>query len=333
MVAVMRELKPKLTPDGNVLINLRTHMKNGVISDYDLLTRLALRKDGWKECERLIWYKPDAPPLGSFHRPRRTYEDIWWFSLTGKPYVNLHAAGEYTDRKGFFGSHRFRNGSNPIATKQITDKDFGKSRVSDVFTAPVTDIERGIQHPAMYPVSLCEKLIQTFSREGDVVLDPFMGSGTTLLAAQKLHRHGIGIERNPEYVAIAQARLRQQEAHAHTDDTDLRLSPEFPTTAMKRKNYLLKAGYEASDAKLFEYVLSHTLYASEPTRLTNLSTMDMQAGTGLGRSTVKRSLARLKAGGLIEHTPSWNPVTGSAIGPSESVVEAGKVNKRKRQCV
>ena len=65
-------------------------------------------------------------------------------------------------------------------------------------------------HPAPFPVELPRRLIKLYSYEGDRVLDPFMGSGTTLVAAKELNRHGIGYEISPEYVKIAKERLRQE---------------------------------------------------------------------------------------------------------------------------
>jgi len=61
----MELLWDKLADDGSVLIVIRPHIKKGVLSDYVLRTQLALRDDGWTECEELIWLKPDSPPLGS----------------------------------------------------------------------------------------------------------------------------------------------------------------------------------------------------------------------------------------------------------------------------
>ena len=61
----MTALAPKMTPDGSVFLVIRPHVRDGVLSDYVLRTRLALREAGWHECEELIWLKPDAPPLGS----------------------------------------------------------------------------------------------------------------------------------------------------------------------------------------------------------------------------------------------------------------------------
>ena len=72
--------------------------------------------------------------------------------------------------------------------------------------------ERGAfnQHPSVKPLALCEYLIQLTVPEGAVVLDPFLGSGTTALAARNLKRRYIGIEINPEYVAIACKRLQNR---------------------------------------------------------------------------------------------------------------------------
>jgi len=65
------------------------------------------------------------------------------------------------------------------------------------------------EHPAIYPDILAARHIETWSNKGDIVLDPFMGSGTTAKAAQELGRHYIGFEINPEYVEICQRRTAQ----------------------------------------------------------------------------------------------------------------------------
>lgn len=62
-------------------------------------------------------------------------------------------------------------------------------------------------HPTVKPISLMEYLIKLVSRERHTILDPFMGSGTTGIAAKKLNRHFIGIERDPDYIKIAEARI------------------------------------------------------------------------------------------------------------------------------
>jgi DNA modification methylase len=67
-------------------------------------------------------------------------------------------------------------------------------------------------HPAPYPVELAERLIRMFSFVGDTVLDPFMGTATTLLAASRLGRNSIGVEVDPEYHSMARSRLREATA-------------------------------------------------------------------------------------------------------------------------
>jgi DNA modification methylase len=71
---------------------------------------------------------------------------------------------------------------------------------------------RRVGHPAPFPVELPERLIHLYTYEGDVVLDPFCGAGTTLVAAARTGRHGIGYDTDPEYVAIANERAKGAEA-------------------------------------------------------------------------------------------------------------------------
>jgi DNA modification methylase len=71
-----------------------------------------------------------------------------------------------------------------------------------------TSEEAALKHPAMFPAALAARLIECFTRRGMTVFDPFVGIGSTLLAAKQLGRHGIGIELNPEYARIAENRLK-----------------------------------------------------------------------------------------------------------------------------
>jgi len=208
----MAALRPKLTPDGSVLIVIRPHLRDGVLSDYVLRTRLRLREAGWNECEELIWFKPNSPPLGSKLRPRRAWESVLWFSKTGQPYCDLTACGSPTDRLGFGGSIRFAEGGVSERTAwhpcvESFGHGTGTTRVTDVFAVPVGGEEPGVDHPAVFPLALAEQLVRTFSREGDLVLDPFCGSGQTLLAAKGCGRRYQGIEREEEFVRVATSRL------------------------------------------------------------------------------------------------------------------------------
>ena len=208
----MTALAPKMTPDGSVFLVIRPHLQNGVLSDYVLRTRLALRETGWRECEELIWVKPNAPPLGSVLRRRRAWESILWFGRCAQPFVDLKACGKQSDSLGFQGDIRFSENGHKKTTSYPSVVSIGKgngvARITDVIVANVGGNEQGLDHPAMFPLGLAEQLIKTFSQTGDLVLDPFCGSGQTLLAAKCCGRRYLGIEREEKYVRIALERVR-----------------------------------------------------------------------------------------------------------------------------
>ena len=79
--------------------------------------------------------------------------------------------------------------------------------------------EKQLKHPAMYPIQLCEKLINIYTRDnGEVILDPFMGVGSTLLAAQNLNRKGIGIDLSKEFYDIAERRILNTQLSLNSND-------------------------------------------------------------------------------------------------------------------
>lgn len=90
-----------------------------------------------------------------------------------------------------------------------------------------TPSEAKLKHPAMFPMELCSRLIDIYTKKGDVVLDPFMGSGSTLVVAKDKERKAIGFDVNPDFVTLARRRLSQQklvqqgirEAEVYCDDS------------------------------------------------------------------------------------------------------------------
>jgi site-specific DNA-methyltransferase (adenine-specific) len=203
IAGILSQLWPKLTDDGSVLINIRPHIRNGCLSDYVLRSRLAIRAAGYVECEELIWHKPDAPPLGSKTRPRRTWESVLWFSKARQPWIDLKAAGRESNRIGYESANRFG------ISKTTKQNQRGIARVSDVIRADINTLGRErVNHPAMYPIGLPTSLVQTYAKPGTIVCDPFAGSGQTCLAAQQLGRPWIGFDSSAEYVEMARKRLR-----------------------------------------------------------------------------------------------------------------------------
>lgn len=96
-------------------------------------------------------------------------------------------------------------------------KILGNTIKKDVIECPVETI-KGIKHPAIYPEFIIQELIKLLTRKGDTVLDPFVGSGTTAVAAKKLDRNYIGIDINPKYCKYAEERLKQVADISHVEE-------------------------------------------------------------------------------------------------------------------
>lgn len=195
-VGWMARLWDKLADDASVLVVLDPHVKGGVMADYVLRTQLALRGFGWMQHRTQIWYKPDVYPLGHKSWPRHVHENILWFSKGRKPYCDPWACGRPTERAPW--------------VEEANKVRKGIARSMDVFIVPVGANEKGVDHPARFPVPLAERLVQTFCPEQGTVLDPFCGSGSSLIAAK---RHGCryyGFDVVADFCRLARRRLVEE---------------------------------------------------------------------------------------------------------------------------
>ena len=86
----------------------------------------------------------------------------------------------------------------------------GQNEMHNFLEYPICSGAERTAHPTQKPLALIGKLVRIHSNKGDVILDPFLGSGTTAVAAKKLGRNYIGIEINPDYVKIAEERLKRE---------------------------------------------------------------------------------------------------------------------------
>ena len=193
-----------LKDNGSVAIVIRPNIKNGQISDYVLKTRLALREWGWIECEELIWIKPDSPPLGNIERPRRAWESILWFGKSRNVFCNPKENGKISNRIGFVskkGVGDYKSG--------ISEPETGISRCRDYIEVGTGKSDRSKEntHPAQFPEELSSWIIRLLSPEDGIVLDPFVGSGTSAVSCVKNNRKYIGIDCNLDYCKIAEARI------------------------------------------------------------------------------------------------------------------------------
>ena len=144
----------------------------------------ALQDAGWWLRTEVIWYKPNAHPESVSDRPTKSHETVFLLSKSQDYYYDTSAV------KGPNG-RRLRT-------------------MWDINTEPRRKEAGGVEdHPAVMPMTLARRCIQITSQPGDTVLDPYAGSGTSLLAAQELGRNWAGIELNPTYVDLIERRVNQ----------------------------------------------------------------------------------------------------------------------------
>mgnify|MGYP001171009793 CR=1 FL=1 len=170
----------------------------------------------------VTWFKPNAMPNFRGSRLKNDVEFVIW--------AKREQAGRYT-----FNHHDMK--------RYNQDKQLGS-----VWTIPVCggeerlkDVDGKKLHSTQKPEALLERIIFASSVPGDMVFDPFMGSGTTAAVAKKLHRHYAGIERDPVYVAAARRRLEAVQPFP-ADDPLLQASSQDKPPRVPFKN-LLEAGY------------------------------------------------------------------------------------------
>lgn len=139
-----------------------------------------MKKIGFKLINMIIWHKSDPPPLIYKNKFRFSYEMIIWAKKDSKHIFNYD---------NMFKTHNSEMGDVwTLPAVQYSEKKFG-------------------YHPTQKPECLLERIILASSREGDIVLDPFMGSGTTCYVAKKLKRGYKGIEREDKFFKISIKRV------------------------------------------------------------------------------------------------------------------------------
>lgn len=179
--------------------------------------RMILR--GWILRNEIIWFKPSVVPTPAKDRFTVDFEKLFFFTKSTKydfrqqfePYAES-TYGRYRRGHNHDGikNKRYTEYGYPAGLKEINPRGRNKRTVWQI----ATENSHGM-HFATYPTKLVVTPVEAGCPPGGVVLDPFLGSGTTAVVAQRLGRHYIGIEPNPEYVAIARARLGQGSNSQH----------------------------------------------------------------------------------------------------------------------
>ena len=187
------------------------------------LLAFALRADGWYLRSDIIWQKENPMPESVKDRCARCYEHIFLFSKSQKYFFDYKAISEPIApataerlKRGMKGGNKYgkpvpgqpqpQSINRPREHGEIKDADINPLRNKrDVWKINTVPFKGG--HYAAYPPKLVETCLLAGCPEGGIVLDPFMGSGTTGMVAAQMGRHFIGIELNPEYTELAYKRI------------------------------------------------------------------------------------------------------------------------------
>ncbi|QUV99755.1 site-specific DNA-methyltransferase [Chloracidobacterium sp. MS 40/45] len=208
------EFRRVLKPSGTFILNIKEKVVDGERHTYVLELILALRRQGWLWTEEYIWHKKNCYPGKWPNRFRDAWERCLQFNKSRKFKMFQDAVRV---PMGNWSETRLKSlGKNDVVRfDSRVGSGFGKNIANWLgrHLAYPTNVlhlatETGNkQHSASFPLALPEWFIRLFTEEGDWVLDPFVGSGTTCEAAQRLRRNSVGIDIKSEYIDLAQTRL------------------------------------------------------------------------------------------------------------------------------
>ncbi len=211
---ITEQLLRVLSPTGTFILNIKEKVVQGERSTYVLELILAMRKQGWLWTEEFIWHKKNCYPGKWPNRFRDAWERVLQFNKQRKFHMYQDAVRV---PMGDWAKTRLKKLSE-------TDKQRDNSRVGSGFGKNISNwLARDMAYPtnvlhlatecgnrkhsAVFPRALPEWFIKLFTQPGDLVLDPFMGAGTTILVAQSMNRRAVGIDILPEYYNMVKEQL------------------------------------------------------------------------------------------------------------------------------
>lgn len=195
---VIAECVRAMRPDGAVCWQTGNMIADGEVVPLDILLYPVFKRHGLKLRNRIVWHYEHG--LHCTRRLSHRHETILWFTRDDYRFDldPIRVPQKYPGKKPFKGPNAGKVSSNPL----------GKNP-GDVWIFPNVKgaHPEKTEHPAQYPVELVERLVLATTEPGDAVLDPYVGSGTSLLAAVRHGRLGLGVDREGRYVRIALGRL------------------------------------------------------------------------------------------------------------------------------
>lgn len=217
-VQVAEEIKRILKPSGSFFLNLKAHCDKGerVLYVYELIIRLR-NELGFRFVDEFTWTKNGVP--GRFKgRFKNGFEPVFHFAKSPDVTFNPHEVGTPMKEESIARASRKASGESGNGSgfagmrKNETMQNKKLALPSNHLHIPQKSNQFTLQskHPAVFPEELPEFFIKAFSNEGDLVLDPFIGSGTVAVVAKRNNRNYIGFDLKEEYVDLSNERISQQ---------------------------------------------------------------------------------------------------------------------------
>ena len=212
-----KALRDVIAEDGSFILNIKEKAINGEKHPYVLDLILAMRREqGWKLVDEYCWHKKNCYPGKWPNRFRDSWERLLHFTVNRKFKMRQE---EVMVPMGDWKNSRLRNLSktDKVRDESKHDSGFGKrveNWVGREMAYPTNVLnfatECGFKgHPATFPKAIPDWFIRLFTDRGDTVLDPFAGSGTTLVAALELGRNAIGVDTEKEYCEAMQEAVKE----------------------------------------------------------------------------------------------------------------------------
>ena len=218
MVDVCRKVRRVLRDDGTLWLNLGDcYGASKQLVGIPWRVAFALQADGWYLRSDIIWAKPNPMPESVTDRPTKAHEYVFLLSKSPRYFYDADAV-----REGWADERCGAPGGTKPAERNVGGRTDGLTRPSQAWTAPDGRTGRNRRtvwtvptapfpgaHFACFPPKLIEPCIMAGAPLGGMVLDPFLGSGTTGMVAEALGRQWFGIELNPDYEPLIRERTKQ----------------------------------------------------------------------------------------------------------------------------
>lgn len=222
LIELFSELRRALHSSGTLWLNLGDTYREGRLVGIPWRVALGLQASGWMLRSEIIWNKPNAMPSPIKTRPTTAHEQVFLLSKSQNYYYDADAIRE--PHVTFSSESKMKGGRNHLGKKNGTPengKNKGNSNLHKgrwdqafhplgrnkrtVWSIPLGKFREA--HFAVFPEQLVENCLLAGTSKGDLVLDPFMGAGTTAVVAQALERHFLGFELMPHYAEMARKRI------------------------------------------------------------------------------------------------------------------------------